>query len=365
MDLLLITGIPIILGVGYLLWKFCFDHGATGSHDNPARRREDARDWQRRFGPGSVLATNFLQPTQNEILETLHMLDHLMPGWEKGLAGETESVFLNELALNFPTLRKPKCLFPPPRAETSHAPVRPMLDPTALRAKADDIATKRQAFQARRAQLNALEQIVGGTPADHPSDKPSFPALEGARGQIKPLLWPALLTAAVLVAAVFTGVRNVPKAVKATSMGLETTTTVPPAASPPKPVVAEPSLAPAIAVTEPVAKATPASTPAPAVVTTSATPPVRPSATPDSAKMALDRQIAASKQRAVSKYPALAVEGSEINLRFVFRYKALVLQNSPRLLDPRWPEQLVDECAAASGASPKHDTFTRVLGTPR
>ena len=36
------------------------------------RRREDARDWQRRFGSDSLLAKNFLQPTQNEILETLY-----------------------------------------------------------------------------------------------------------------------------------------------------------------------------------------------------------------------------------------------------------------------------------------------------
>ena len=55
----------------------------------------------------------------------------------------------------------------------------------------------------------------------------------------------------------------------------------------------------------------------------------------------------------MAKYPALAVAGSEINSRFVFRYKALLAQRSPRLLDPAWPMQLADECAAASAVKTK------------
>ena len=82
------------------------------------RRREDARDWQRRFGAESLLTANFLQPTQNEILETLCVLDHLTPGWETGDDESVENHFLHELALNFPSLRKPRCAFPLPFAES-------------------------------------------------------------------------------------------------------------------------------------------------------------------------------------------------------------------------------------------------------
>ena len=70
-------------------------------------------------------------------------------------------------------------------------------------------------------------------------------------------------------------------------------------------------------------------------------------------KADLAGQVARAQQAAVAKYPALAVAGSEINSRFVFRYKAMLAQQSPRLLDPAWPMQLADECAAASAVKTK------------
>ena len=63
----------------------------------------------------------------------------------------------------------------------------------------------------------------------------------------------------------------------------------------------------------------------------------------------LARRVAASQQLAVARYPALGTAGSEINSRFVFRYKRLLADRSERLRDPNWPLLLADECAAASG----------------
>ena len=59
-----------------------------------------------------------------------------------------------------------------------------------------------------------------------------------------------------------------------------------------------------------------------------------------------------SQRAAVAKYPALKVAGSEINVRFAFRYKNLVADHSPRLQDPAWPLQLADECAVDSRLLP-------------
>ena len=70
-------------------------------------------------------------------------------------------------------------------------------------------------------------------------------------------------------------------------------------------------------------------------------------------KAQLASQVALAQQAAVAKYPSLAVAGSEINSRFVFRYKALLAQQSARFLDPSWPMPLADECAAASAGNAK------------
>ena len=102
MDLILLIGLPAMLGIGYLIWNRWFSGEISPHPWAQARPREDARDWQRRFGADSMLTKNFLQPTQNEILETLYVLDHLTPGWEAGDAAGAEQNFLHELALNFP-----------------------------------------------------------------------------------------------------------------------------------------------------------------------------------------------------------------------------------------------------------------------
>jgi hypothetical protein len=82
-------------------------------------------------------------------------------------------------------------------------------------------------------------------------------------------------------------------------------------------------------------------------------------ATPVPAPVALDpisaaqlaSRVAQAQRTAIAKYPDLAVAGSEINSRFVFRYKRLLAEHSARLQDPSWPMQLADECAAASTPS--------------
>ena len=58
--------------------------------------------------------------------------------------------------------------------------------------------------------------------------------------------------------------------------------------------------------------------------------------------------VAESQRLALAKYPTLGSVGEEINSRFVFRYKLLLTEHSPRLQNPDWPMQLADECAAAS-----------------
>ena len=89
--------------------------------------------------------------------------------------------------------------------------------------------------------------------------------------------------------------------------------------------------------------ATVAPPPAPTVPTVAAPAPVTPRQAAE-----LASRIAQAQRSAVAKYPELSVAGSEINSRFVFRYKRLLAQNSARLQDPSWPLQLADECAAAS-----------------
>ncbi len=76
-------------------------------------------------------------------------------------------------------------------------------------------------------------------------------------------------------------------------------------------------------------------------------------------------RLADSKRRAVAKFPSLAVADSEINIRFVYRYKCMVKDNNPRLQAPNWPELLADECADTmhlkpGGAAPAPDAPTHV-----
>ena len=376
MDLVLLIGVPAVLGAISLVWHFWFKREPERQPEATVRRREDARDWQRRFGTDSLLTANFLQPTQNEILETLYILDHLTPGWETHDAGITERRFLDELALNFPTLRKAACGFPLPFAESLPAQSRRASGAGVSQVSEAEIAARREKFRVSRAHPNALEQIVSG-PVDSTVIAPGSPPFRFAnitphrRGNP----WLArLAVAAALGAIVFEGLRlwpngagfpspTMPRQVK---LPLVQETTETEESSLPDTGLAEetPTPSPAPPAPEPLASpvSAPVVTPSTALATNQMiAPPAAP--TPDPHKTAQVRQIAASKQRALAKYPSLAVEGSEINLRFVFRYKILVQQNSPRLLKPNWPEELVEECAADSASSLKRTPHTQTLAT--
>ena len=81
-------------------------------------------------------------------------------------------------------------------------------------------------------------------------------------------------------------------------------------------------------------------------------PPAPPAPAPGGAQPpALSARIAASQKQAIAKYPALTVAGSEMNSRFVYRYKRMLSEKDARLQDPAWPVQLADECNDAIAAS--------------
>ena len=70
---------------------------------------------------------------------------------------------------------------------------------------------------------------------------------------------------------------------------------------------------------------------------------------PDPAALASARSreaVAASKSRALQKYPALGVAGSRFNTAFVARYQQLSQRDSTRLKSADWPEQVAADCAA-------------------
>ena len=367
LDILLLIGFLALLGMGYMLWRISRKDHRAGLREVPVRRREDARDWQRRFGAESLLTANFLQPTQNEILETLCVLDYLTPGWEIGSDETVETHFLNELALNFPSLRKPQCAFPLPFAESLAAKSFTGAGKKKLPATEEEISVRRESFRSQRAQFNALEQIVAGASAGPVAATPgSLPFRVSTEDPALPVgnPWPARFAMAAAIVAVFLGAAYFFD--HSTVLKADRGPIVESAASP---AVVAVETAPVAAETlGPVAAASPAANPVPvAVAATIAETAAQPSpAGPSAEKIALNSRIAASQQRAVDKHPDLAVEGSEINLRFVFRYKNFVRENSSRLLDPNWPEELAEECAAAAGGAPsKHSGLTQITGTRR
>ena len=367
MVLTALVALAVVLGTGVSIWKLWRHDGNAPSVGATSRRREDARDWQRRFGADSLPAANFLQPTQNEILETLSVLDHLTPGWENHEAAVVERHFLNELALSFPTLRKTSCAFPIPFADTLAA----LGTPTA---REEDFAVKREAFQISRAQFNALEQITSGPvalPESATDSLPCEPAEAGAPGHFRNP-WPVRLAGLAAALAVVLGVAlRFPATTRLSpakpplvqdSAPVEPAEPTVPAPSSPSPIV---SNGPVVAASPAPPAPMPAASAAPVLAQATSAQAAAPPPSPAQERSIHDQQVAASQQRAVARYPALAVEDSEINLRFVFRYKNLVQQNSPRLLDPNWPEQLAEECAVAAGMSPKHGAFAQVRGTSR
>ena len=292
-DLLLFAGMPVIIGVVWLAWKYGFTQGHADRLETAGRRREDARDWQRRFGPDSPLTSSFFPPTQNEILETLCVLDHLTPSWETGEAALVEHSFLNELALNFPTLCKPGGGFPLDSSENPGT---------------TEAAARREAFKARRAQFNALDQIISGPPAPV--------AISRGRSDGQPPVnsmqtvgsfWPALLgSAAVLAAVMLYGARFFFRPVN-----LKVTEHAVAEPSPPRGTEADvPAPVPSPASVPAVSEITPTPAPAPTSKVAGANPALPAPTAPSRGRELLNQQIAASKQRAVAKYPALAVEGS-------------------------------------------------------
>ena len=76
-------------------------------------------------------------------------------------------------------------------------------------------------------------------------------------------------------------------------------------------------------------------------------------------------RVTESQRLAVTKYPALGIANTEINSRFVFRYKRLLKEHSARLQDPAWPLQLADECAAASGVKPPASSASKATVAKR
>ncbi len=81
-------------------------------------------------------------------------------------------------------------------------------------------------------------------------------------------------------------------------------------------------------------------------------------AAPTQAQTEQAQLVNESKRRAVARYPDLAVANTEMNSRFVFRYKKLVEQKSARLEDATWPETLAEECAVASKVHAKSGPLT-------
>ena len=66
---------------------------------------------------------------------------------------------------------------------------------------------------------------------------------------------------------------------------------------------------------------------------------------PSNARPGYDRWVEASKRRAILEYPALGVSGSAFQNALIARYRQLSNDQSPRLADPRWPEELANEVA--------------------
>jgi hypothetical protein len=78
------------------------------------------------------------------------------------------------------------------------------------------------------------------------------------------------------------------------------------------------------------------------------------------------RRVAVSQAQAVARYPSLGTANSEMNSRFIFRYKRMVSEHNARLQDPNWPLLLAEDCAAASGLKPGGSpaTGTRTASRP-
>ena len=370
----------IVVG-GVITWGRAARTGEAGS---ARRTRSEAREIQTRFEADDDFARNFQRPTQNEVLEALQMLDHLSPGWDQGGDALVDRRLKNELAESFPTLQKARCVYPQDLAADSAQ---------GSGKKARDQAARtmlaRQKFRAERAQANALHQLTSGpevgpvtvTPGSLPFRVTENPQAKrtatgakalalvtiglgfaacawyfAARKQPEPrLLAPIVPTGQAKASVSLPPVEAAPR---------ESTSTRSPADIPALTTfhenIAQGPTAPAPSLSPGVVEATPP----PAVAEVPSPPPfLTPNMIPPKGDTALAEGIAASKERAVELYPDLAVPNSEMNIRFVFRYKALLAEKSARLQDPGWPEKLADECARAANGTTKPKKTT--LATPK
>ena len=276
------------------------------------RTRDDARNWQRKFGPSRIYGLAFRKPTQKQILAILELLDHQVPGWEHAEVKRHEYRFMNELAVSFPSLRTSDCFIPCDAAST---PTRP----------------------ATGGVLHAVSTLQQ---RPHPLSSPRLAQKRtSARSQF-------LIPVGAFVALVIIGVCFKGQSSREPSA---------PDAMHPAPVAAVAPTA-TLRARNPSTALTPS--PAPIVAATAFSmqpPPTRP-ALPTLSAVELAARVAQAKRQAVARYPDLETAGSEINSRFGFRYKLLLADHSPRLQDPTWPLQLADECAAASGMKVQRST---------
>ena len=357
----------------------------TGNEESTRRTRSEAREIQTRFEGDEDFSRNFQRPTQNEVLETLQMLDHLSPGWDQGDAALADQRLKNELAESFPTLQRAGCLYPQEVAANSLR---------GLGKKPRDQAAQtatRQKFRAERAQANALHQLTSagelGPVAVTPGSLP-FRVSEGPPPKriSKGVRRVALATTALGLAAggwYFVGNKphpGKPSSPLASTNQITASDDLPPVGvdsreSTPIPLPSDtaasntadgntvqnspspiPPVSPGLADAAP----SPAGAEAPSPAR-----PIDPAPALPKVDAALAKGVAASKERAVDLYPDLAVPNSEINLRFVFRYKALLAEKSARLQDPSWPEKLAAECARAANGTLKPKKTTSTAPKPR
>lgn len=383
----------LIVGGGAFAFRMISHGSAVPS--GKRRHRDEARLLQARFDEDDDFARNFHRPTQNEVLETLQTLDQLTPAWEQDDATLADRRFKNELAESFPSLRREDCGYPATIEEdVARLSGKTKLAPTALalrlQSHTTEMARRRETIQAARAQANALHQLASGPdegPLELTPGSLPFRVSDDAGSKTRPkrrsmagVVALAACLAAVLSIAMNPGLRSRAQALLpvAYQKGWEPDAqpkVVPSESASPVPAVAETTPAPAAEVpanagsaAPPVATAQTEAAPSPA---TSSEPPVaaQAPATPpppltEAAKPTLAQEVAASQLRAIDKYPALAVPNSEMNLRFVFRYKNLLATKSERLQDPSWPEKLAEECAAAV-AGTKGKKFTQVTAVHR
>lgn len=365
----------LILIGGTVAWR----HTTKLADKSSARRtRSEAREIQTRFEADTDFARNFQRPTQNEVLETLQMLDYISPGWDREDVALIDHQLKNELAESFPTLRKAGCVYP---RNTAAGSVRGL--GKAERKQATHTALARQKFRAARAQANAFHQLTSGmeegpaevTPGSLPFRSPESPDKRTNGGWKEVAL--AVMTLALAAGGWYFAVKHrregkmvVPVlATGQTDVVIhpEPVGSVPQEATPTLPAAATPAIATVEATApSPPPPPTPSISPALADATTpevraqvpAPSPPVDPAGIAAKADTSFAEGVAASKERAVDKYPDLTLPNSEINLRFVFRYKVLLAEKSARLQDSHWPEELADECAKATNGSPRTKRIT-------